>query len=245
MKGALPRIRKRIEDLRAFDADSVQERTDPRVEALSKKIDQTLLEIFGPNSIEYSRYRVWDLDQAAQGIGWHVPIEEVRQGIRQGIEQTVANLETICDLFTEKIELGGQTPESAAKGILASLDLHPEIKRAVDRLFADGHFANAVEDACKALDLLVKLRSGVSNLSGTELMQRVFSPKNPILRFNGLETESERSEQQGMMHLYSGAMLALRNPRAHELIEDHPARALEAIQLISFLSHSLDRAERL
>ncbi len=47
-----------------------------------------------------------------------------------------------------------------------------------------------------------------------------------------------------MMFLYSGAMLALRNPRAHELIEDDPDMALEYIAFISLLAKSLDKAER-
>jgi uncharacterized protein (TIGR02391 family) len=58
-------------------------------------------------------------------------------------------------------------------------------------------------------------------LSGTDLMQHVFSQKNPILKFNELKSETDSSEQQGMMLLYAGAMLALRNPRAHQVIQDH------------------------
>jgi uncharacterized protein (TIGR02391 family) len=62
--------------------------------------------------------------------------------------------------------------------------------------------------------------------SGTELMQLVFSPKSPILKFNEQQNDSERSEQQGMMFLFSGAMLAIRNPRAHGLVQDHPENAI-------------------
>jgi hypothetical protein len=47
-----------------------------------------------------------------------------------------------------------------------------------------------------------------------------------------------------MMFLYSGAMLALRNPRAHGLVEDHPERAVEYIAFVSMLARALDRAKR-
>jgi hypothetical protein len=75
----------------------------------------------------------------------------------------------------------GETPEVRALRALAALDLHPAVSRAATKLFHDGHYANAVEDACKALDALVQVKSGRNDLSGTDLMQTVFSPKLPIL----------------------------------------------------------------
>ena len=74
-------------------------------------------------------------------------------------------------------------------------------------------------------------------------MQTVFSTKTPVLRFNDLKTKTDLDEQQGMMFLYSGAMLALRNPRAHELIQDDPERALEYIGFLSLLAKSLETAK--
>lgn len=135
-----------------------------------------------------------------------------------------------------------EMPKLRACRAFSDLDLHPEIAKAVGKLFQDGHYANAVEDACKALDGLVQNKSGRLDISGTDLMQTVFSPKAPILRFGPLTTESDRSEQQGMMFLYAGAMLALRNPRAHRLIEDGPEQALEYIGFLSLLAKALDRA---
>ena len=111
-------------------------------------------------------------------------------------------------------------------------------------LFKNGHYANAVEDGCKTLDALVKIKGGRHDLSGTDLMQTVFSPKNPILSFNDLKTETDNSEQQGMMFLYSGAMLAFRNPRAHGILSDDPVVALEIIGFVNFLARALDRAKR-
>ena len=113
-----------------------------------------------------------------------------------------------------------------------------------DELFSDGHYSNAVEDACKVLNGLVKLRSDRFDLSGTELMQKVFSPHGTVLAFSDLQTETDRSLQQGMMFLYAGAMLALRNPRAHEIIQDDAENALEYIGLINMLAKALDRTRK-
>ena len=41
-------------------------------------------------------------------------------------------------------------------------------------------YANAIEDAVKALNSLVRLNSGVDDRDGTSLMEFVFSPKNPV-----------------------------------------------------------------
>ena len=156
------------------------------------------------------------------------PIPEVREGLLRGIAAAVASLEGIVALFEEK--LGSDvTPTGRANRAFNDLTLHPEVDRAVGQLFADGHYANAVEDACKVLDGLVKLRSGRSDLGGNELMQTVFSPKDPVLALNDLQTDTGRSEQQGMMFLYAGTMLALRNPRRMSLFATTPRTHLSIL----------------
>ena len=69
--------------------------------------------------------------------------------------------------------------------------LSTEIDRAAGTLYRDGHYANAVEDAVKALNALVRLRSGVDDLDGSKLMERVFSPQKPVLnQYSPLTSES-------------------------------------------------------
>ena len=173
-------------------------RQKARFDALVQKIDDTLVEVFGTGTVEYTRYRIVSLDQGGWNAFGDTSWSEVIDGYRKGIEQAVSNLKTIAELFEEKLADSGETPETRAARAFGDLDLHPEIARAVTKLFQDGHYANAVEDACKALDLLVKMRSGRLDLSGTELMLNVFSPKAPQLQFNPMQTETHKSEQQGM-----------------------------------------------
>lgn len=244
MKSAIPKLERRIADLKSIDVSTIRERGETRFDALKQKIDDTLVEIFGSDTIEYRRFRVGRLDTASINMLHETPLRGVIEGYQRGIDQAISNLQTVVDLFREKLQDLGETPEGRAVRAFGDLDIHPEIERAIGKLFRDGHYANAVEDACKVLDGLVKIRSGRFDRSGTELMQNVFSPKAPTLRFNDLLTETGRSEQQGMMFLYSGAMLALRNPRAHELIQDDPEQALEYIGFLSLLAKLLDRAER-
>jgi hypothetical protein len=46
------------------------------------------------------------------------------------------------------------------------------------------------------------------------------------------------------MFLYVAATLALRNPRAHGLVQDHPDAALDYVAFVSLLAKALDRAKR-
>lgn len=244
MKAAIPKLRRRISELDDIDIVSIQERGEPRFSALEQKIDSTLVSIFGVDTVEYIRYRIGWLDTAPINMMYETPLSEIQEGYERGIDGAKSTLQTIVELFEENIEDLGGTSEGRALRAFGELDIHPEIERAVESLFRNEHYANAVEDACKVLDGLVKIRSGKSELSGTDLMLNVFSPNSPTLKFNALETETDKSEQQGMMFLYAGAMLALRNPRAHEIIEDDPEKALEYIAFLSLLAKSLDKAER-
>lgn len=47
-----------------------------------------------------------------------------------------------------------------------------------------------------------------------------------------------------MMFLYSGAMLAIRNPRTHGIIEDDTQTAIQVIYFLSFLTYELSKTKR-
>ncbi|MFI5394055.1 MAG: TIGR02391 family protein [Candidatus Binatia bacterium] len=122
---------------------------------------------------------------------------------------------------------------------------HPLIAAASRQLYRNGHYSNAVFDASKALIALVKEKSGKTALDGAPLMRTVFSPKDPNLAFNDLRDQSDRDEQEGMMHLFEGAVLALRNPRGHSFLDDSGEVALECIIFLSMLANRLELAKRL
>ena len=243
MRDAIPKLEKRISELRAFDVTSIDERSDPRLRALEDKIDDTLVTIFGNNTVEYDRYHGERIDSAPINFFAETPLDEIREGISRGLESNITKLQTAIDMLRERLEELGESPVGRAQRAFDDMQLHPELRRRVGKLFEDGHFANAIEDACKVLEVFVKLRSGRDDLSGTGLMQTVFSSAKPLLKFNALETDSEKSEQQGMMYLYAGAISALRNPRAHGLVPDNAETAVELLGFVSFLLKSLDKAK--
>jgi uncharacterized protein (TIGR02391 family) len=163
--------------------------------------------------------------------------------VHDKIGAAISRIETIVELFGE--EIGGIGDAAAQTSILRAyegLELHPEIARAASKLYKDGHYANAVEAAVKALNGLVRLRSELEQ-DGTSLMERAFNPSHPVLRFNALADQSDRDEQKGFMQLFSGSVSGLRNPRAHRFIKDDPERALEFIAFVSLLAKLLDGAD--
>ena len=241
IQSAIPKLERRLREIEAIDADAVRPDSDFEMKELQMAIDATLVEIFEKDTLDYRRYNV---SHPAIYIGRANPSAgEVIDGFRKFLQTAELNLSSALKALNEKLEDAGATPGARAVRAYEGLDLHPEIARRVNKLYLDGHHAEAVNAACKALRDFVRFRSGINDLDGTALMERVFSTKNPVLRFNDLASQSDRDEQKGMMMLFSGAMTGLRNPRAHEFIEEDPERALEFIAFISLLAKMVDRAE--
>ena len=118
------------------------------------------------------------------------------------------------------------------------------LRSATRQLFSDGHYARAVEEACKSLNNSVQDKSG-EPLDGVALMQRVFTEKDPVLRLNNLRTTSQRDEQSGYMMILSGLMRGVRNPRAHDhKLMDSPTVSLELLILINHLWRTVEQSKR-
>lgn len=108
----------------------------------------------------------------------------------------------------------------------------------------DGYHWEAVFAAAKALINFVKERSGRHDLDGAPLMRTVFSKNNPVLVFNDFRNQTDQDEQEGMMHLFEGVVLAIRNPGDHSFPEGSAQRALEYISLVSLLAYRLHEVRR-
>jgi len=246
METSITRINRRLKDIEDFDIDSIDKRNDPKIMALSNKLDSLLISIFGTDTVEYKRYhwQVITLDTAGKNIAHRTPIEEVRNGLKQGLANAKEQLLAIKSEFEENLEDAGKSSTGKTLKAYEGLELHPAIERASGQLFRDGHYANAIEDAVKALNSLVRLNSGVDDKDGTVLMEYVFNPTNPILKFNDLSDKSDKEEQKGFMMMFSGSVSGLRNPRAHKIIKDDPKMTIEFIAFISLLATLADKAKK-
>jgi uncharacterized protein (TIGR02391 family) len=168
-----------------------------------------------------------------------------QQQFRNGLPKALAMLEGLVKRLEEKREDLGADPTARARATFEGVDLHPRIRDVAADLFRDGHYRNAVSDAALALVNMVKEKSRRHDLDGSVLMSTVFSKNNPVLAFNDLKEQTDRDEQEGMMHLFMGAVLALRNTRAHALTDDTSEAALECVVFLSMLARRVDRAKRM
>lgn len=75
-------------------------------------------------------------------------------------------------------------------------------------------------------------------------MRTVFSRNDPILAFNNLADQTDLDEQEGMMHMFEGAVLGIRNPGAHGFPEGSEQRALEYICFLSLLAYRTQETQR-
>ncbi len=135
-----------------------------------------------------------------------------------------------------------RTQESDEAKLFDLRDFHPEVKKHARLLFLESRHFHAVFECCKAFDKYVREKSQLDK-HGSALMSTALSIKGP-LKLNSQHTETERNEQEGLMHLCMGLMRAIRNPESHEPELDWSITredALDILSLISFLYRQVDR----
>jgi uncharacterized protein (TIGR02391 family) len=123
--------------------------------------------------------------------------------------------------------------------------IHPEVTRVAKSRFESGHYADSVEAALKEVNSVVKRKvkdATGQETDGNRLMERAFSSTNAVIELDDLSTESGRNIQSGYQRLFSGAMIGVRNPKAHENVVIDANRAMHFLFLASLLMHKLDEA---
>ena len=116
--------------------------------------------------------------------------------------------------------------------------LHPLIYKVSGDKFNQGFYADAVESAMKEVNSRIKRiyrRYRGEEKDGQDLMRKTFSPSNPLLIFEGLDTESGKNVQEGYMQIFAGAIQGIRNPKAHENTYISREDAIKRLILASLL----------
>lgn len=129
--------------------------------------------------------------------------------------------------------------------------LHRRIREVATEHFRNGKYITAVEQACKVLNELIQLKSGVSDKNEAELVQatmkQISEPERLKIKFNNfLNEDSGRNEQAGLALICEGVFKAFRNPKGHKP-EDHPLVQLDAYEALAqlvIINYLMDRIER-
>lgn len=125
-------------------------------------------------------------------------------------------------------------------------DLHPSfLGTKVEKFLRSGDFEEAVRVAFLRINKRVKKISGLS-ADGAALMRSAFSKNGPKIKINPLVSQEELDEQEGMMHIFEGSMLAFRNPQSHDDEKTiTPEEASRILSLANYLMTILDNADAL
>jgi uncharacterized protein (TIGR02391 family) len=214
---------------------------DPQIRNIESNIRNTVREVFGENSPEFHEHghlTIW-----RGGVAFNETEHVLQRKFAEGIPQTVVILDGLIARLEEKREdLGGVVPNQDSDESIWS-DIHPKIVSVVKTRFETEHYADAVESALKEVNSVVKdivRRKTGNELDGANLMRTAFSPNNPIIVLDDLSTETGRNIQQGYMEIFAGAMIGIRNPKAHDNITITEIRAKHFIYLASLLMHKIN-----
>ena len=164
----------------------------------------------------------------------NLAIGKLEADIKTGIRDEQGNL-----IKPEKLASGSA---ESPLDIFDAMRLHPKVIEASRELFKDGHYRDAIYRAFVEVNNFVKLKAKPKRqLDGKGLMSAVFSPENPLIKLNSLETQTDKDEQEGFMYLFMGAMQGIRNPKAHEnIIQNNPYIALKLLGFASLLIETIN-----
>ena len=187
----------------------------------------------------------WDADAAVgmadvaqvKGLSIRTTMQKLDQII--GRLQTMDPAEVVPDDPSQPMRPG----LGADRLVLAYLDhLHSFIARGCTQLYRDGHYAQAVEEASKAVSEYIRHATGLTT-DGVALAQTAFSPKNPMLAFSDLADETKKNEQVGFMEMLAGFAKGVRNPLAHTHGKQEEAqKAFEYLVMASLFCRRVDDA---
>lgn len=122
-------------------------------------------------------------------------------------------------------------------------NIHHQILSVAKNRFNDGYYADAVEAAFKEINLRVKKiykdRTSIEK-DGNKLMLAALSAQNPVIKLGDISTETGTNIQQGYMEMFAGAMLGIRNPKAHNNQTISRSDAVRKLHFASMLMYKLD-----
>jgi uncharacterized protein (TIGR02391 family) len=243
IEAGIAKLRRRVEELERLKVDEAYVDKTGADDVAESNVRETIREIFGSNSPEFKEHQHIRLDDGMAVYGG-MPDHEYVAGLDAGRLKMIGIVKGLIGRLEEKRTDLGAGIAPAPSTYFDRLNLHPRIRDVSRDLFVDGHSWEAVFAASKALINYVKERSDRHDLDGTPLVQTVFSKKNPILTFNEFVSQVDSDEQEGMMHLFEGAVLAMRNPGGHDFPKGSDQRAAEYISFLSLLAYRLQDAKR-
>jgi uncharacterized protein (TIGR02391 family) len=118
---------------------------------------------------------------------------------------------------------------------LARRGVHPSVLNFCRPELLQQNYFHAVFEATKSVADKIREKAEVDG-DGSELIDRAFGigkQRIPLLAFNSLQTETERSEHNGLMQLMKGMFGVFRNVTAHAPKVKWPVSEPDALDLLT------------
>ena len=161
---------------------------------------------------------------------WDEAINEYERIISSNenlIEETISQLprDKECpDLSKKELEL-----------IFESRSFHPVLTEKCKKTFINDNVKESVVNGCIVVLNEIKEITGRVDLDGSDLIDNVFSPNNPILTTTSYKL-GDNTEQQGIHFIFKGFVLAIRNQFLHrDIYLENPFITIEYLSLLNFL----------
>jgi len=116
--------------------------------------------------------------------------------------RTISDAQTVADQLRRK---------------LIDRGVHPDVLKFCRAELVEGNYFHAVLEVAKSVAQKIRDKTGLTS-DGSALVDDAFGigkKQYPVLAFNALSTNSERSEHNGLMNLMKGFFGTFRNPTAH------------------------------
>lgn len=222
-----PEMTKRI---RLYEALAARQKTDGCANNVCAFVERVMNPVLHVPSPAYFRQKQEELNEALLFEGlWLTDEGKLEQRDKA---RTISEAEFAAGVLRRK---------------LLDRGVHADVLRFCRAELVQGNYFHAVLEAAKSVAQKIRDKTGLSS-DGAELVDEAFGSgkkPHPILAFNALSTDSERSEHKGLMNLMKGFFGVFRNPTAHApriawTITEQDA--LDMMTVASLLHRRLDEA---
>ncbi len=217
---------------RLFDALSLRQRRDRCGNNVVAFTHAAMNPVRYVHNLEFFEERRLQLNQVV-----------VFSGFTIGEDGKLRQTEAVSTLTQAQERAGGLRRQLTSRGV------HSDVLRFCRAELLQENYFHAVFEATKSVADKIREKSGLTS-DGSRLVDGAFGrgrSGTPLLAFNSLQTETERSEHTGLMNLMKGLFGTFRNTTAHApkikwVI--HEQDALNMFSLASLLHRRLDGAVR-
>lgn len=105
------------------------------------------------------------------------------------------------------------------------------LKDAINTHYQNKDYTEVVRDSLLCLTTEIRKKSDLIDNDGVDLINKAFSEKNPLIKINKLETETDKNKHRGIMDLSKGLIEYFRNPMSHSK-QEYSRKIADAILVL-------------